>query len=55
MAFGIFVIAALYAWSANLFFGHHWTPTTPEEVIADGITLTIVALGIVTSAIERRK
>ena len=45
----IFVIAMLYAWVMNSYFGNNWKPASPEEVIADGIVCLLFAIAILAA------
>lgn len=42
----ICISALVYCFEETQFFGSHWKPTTPEEVIADGLALVILAIGM---------
>lgn len=44
MDFILLIIAIVYTYEQNKYFGHHWEPQSDAEVIADGISFILAAL-----------
>ena len=44
----ILLLALCYQHVQTNYFGNHWLPTTEGEVLADGLALVIVAIGLNT-------
>ena len=42
----IFLFALFFAWEQNSYFGWNMTPKSDAELMADGITLLLLALSI---------
>lgn len=53
-ALWIYVTAFVFAWWQNRYFGHNPFPASDAELIADGLVLLMVTIGLATSAIEAR-
>jgi hypothetical protein len=53
MAWMLYAIAIFYGYWVNRHFGWNWYPANDAELVADGIGLLLVALAVLTSAIER--
>lgn len=49
MCVGLFVMLAgvVYGSMCTKFFGYHWFPTSYEELVTDGLTIIIAALGLI--------
>ena len=53
-SFWIYIIGLAFALWQNRHFGHNHFPASDAELMADGLVLLIVAIGLATSAIEAR-
>jgi hypothetical protein len=47
----IVLLGMIYTHVATRFFGSHFLPATPEEVITDGIGVIILSIGMAVTAI----
>ena len=50
----VWAIGFIYGLAETAYFGWNAMPASPAEILADGITGVIFALGLVTSAIENK-
>ncbi len=53
MSFFVFIIALIYAYSVNSFFGINWFPQSFEELVADGILAILFCIALIINVIER--
>lgn len=53
-SFWIYVVALIFAYWQNRYFGHNPFPASDAELIADGLVLIMVTIGLAASAVEAR-